>query len=71
MSFKVKSETSVSLSDLVLPDGVNVAKRLEEIHDDILSIGQSLCLIRQGVKVEVEDLECRCWKLLDWIEDMK
>lgn len=71
----IVKEIKLSLNELELSNGVNVGARLREIRSDILSIGQELSLIRQvgtdNIDLAVEQLECRCWKLMDWIEEMQ
>lgn len=69
---KITREFNISLSEIVLEDGISLSTKLSDIHKSVLSIGQELCLLRQSDKPitidEYEALECKCWVILDILE---
>ena len=72
---RIQREIKISLSDIVLEDGESLSTKLSDIHKTVLLIGQELCLMRQSTKpVSVdlyETLECKCWGILNTLDDLK
>lgn len=70
----IKREFNISLSELILNDGIPLSTKLSDIQKSVLSIGQELCLMRQTSKPvsvdEYELLECKCWHILDILEEL-
>ena len=72
--FNVKRELEVSLSELVTPEGDSIGCVLGEVHRNILSVGQQMCMLRQSNAAvsneELEAIECTCWATLTKLEEL-
>lgn len=70
----ITREFKVSLTELFMPDGISVAKKLEDINKRVLELGQEFCILRQNntpiTTDMLEDFECACWRLMNQIEEI-